>query len=278
MTKIYVFPGQGSQTVGMGKELFDLYPELVKQADQILGYSIKELCLEDAQKNLNITSFTQPALFIVNALTYLKKVAEAGSPPDFLAGHSLGEYDALFAAGCFDFATGVKLVQKRGALMAKVQGGGMAAVIGLTKEAIIEVIRQFPAIDVANFNSPTQTVISGPQADIVNAKGAFEAAGAKLYVVLKVSGAFHSKYMQEAQKEFALFLEQFQLSQPTIPVIANYSAKPYTAETIKENITQQISNSVRWVETIQSLKQLADPVFEEVGPGNVLTKLIGQIK
>lgn len=276
MTKIYVFPGQGSQTVGMGKELFPSFPDLVKQADQILGYSIEKLCLEDPDKKLNNTDYTQPALFIVNALTYLKKVQEAGKP-DFVAGHSLGEYDALFAAEVFDFAAGIKLVQKRGAIMAKATGGGMAAVVGLTKEQIAEILKQFPTIDVANFNSPQQTVISGPQADIAGAEGAFKAAGAKMYVVLKVSGAFHSRYMQQAQQEFSQFLGQFNFNSPKIPVIANFTAKEYEPNMLKETLASQISNSVRWVETIKYLKTKPETVFEEIGPGKVLAKLIGQI-
>ena len=135
MTKIYVFPGQGSQTVGMGADLFDQFPFLITQADQVLGYSVKQLCLEDPNKKLNSTDYTQPAIYIINALTYLKKVQQEGKP-DFAAGHSLGEYNALFAADVFDFVTGLKLVQKRGAIMAKVEGGGMGAVIGLEPEKI----------------------------------------------------------------------------------------------------------------------------------------------
>ena len=127
----YVFPGQGSQVVGMGKDLFDEFKEYVDAADEILGYSIKELCLEDPNGVLGLTQYTQPALYVVNALTYLKEVKTTGVKPDFVAGHSLGEYDALFAAGVFDFATGLKLVQKRGELMSQAKGGGMAAVLGL---------------------------------------------------------------------------------------------------------------------------------------------------
>jgi malonyl CoA-acyl carrier protein transacylase len=278
MTKIFVFPGQGSQTVGMGKDLFSLFPNEVKQANDILGYSIEKLCLEDPEQKLNNTAYTQPVLFIVSALTYLKKKQE-NVIPNFTAGHSLGEYAALFAAGVFDFATGVKLIQKRGEIMSKAQGGGMAAVVGLNKEQIVEVLKQFPAIDIANFNSPTQTVISGPQTDINNAKSAFEAAGSKMYVVLKVSGAFHSRYMKPAQDEFSEFLKDFSFQAPKTPVIANYTAQAYPNDEtgIKHNLAQQISNSVRWVETVQLLKQQPAPEFEELGPGRVLSKLINQI-
>jgi trans-AT polyketide synthase, acyltransferase and oxidoreductase domains len=278
MAKIFVFPGQGSQFIGMGKDLFDQFTFLVKQADQILGYPVKQLCLEDPEKKLNNTEYTQPMIYIVNALTYLKKVQGAGKA-DFLAGHSLGEYNALFAAEVFSFSDGLKLVQKRGAIMAKAQGGGMAAVIGMSPEKIKEVLNTsgFQSIDIANYNSPGQIVVSGPKDDILKAKPAFEKAGVKLYHPLVVSGAFHSRYMKPAMEEFGKFLDQFTFNAPKIPVIANYTAKVYENGRVKENLTQQISNPVRWVETVQFLKQQPNPEFEEVGPGNVLTKLINQI-
>ena len=279
MTKIYVFPGQGSQSPGMGGELFDQFPELVKQADDVLGCSIKSLCLDDPEKRLNQTDYTQPALYIVNALTYLSKTEEADLRPDFVAGHSLGEYNALFAAGVFDFITGLKLVQKRGQTMVKVSGGGMAAVIGMQPDTIKQVLKDssFETIDIANYNSPKQTVISGRKEDIDAVKTVIEDAGAKLFIPLKVSGAFHSRYMQEAQNEFAGFLSSFKFQSLKIPVISNYTAAPYQESETVNNLVQQISNPVRWVESIQYLKLLPGPEFEEIGPGRVLTKLIGQI-
>jgi trans-AT polyketide synthase/acyltransferase/oxidoreductase domain-containing protein len=278
MAKIFVFPGQGSQSVGMGKDLFDKFGVIVKQADQVLGYSIKTLCLEDTDKKLNSTDYTQPAMYVINALSYLKRVQETGKP-DYVAGHSLGEYNALFAAEVFTFSTGLQLVQKRGEIMAKAKGGGMAAIIGMESEKIKKVLSEsgFNSIDVANYNSPAQTVISGLKEDILKAQSAFEKAGAKLYVPLNVSGAFHSRYMKPAQEEFEKFIEQFTFNQPKIPVIANFTAKAYEPDKIKNTLANQISNPVRWVETIQFLKQQPSPEFEEIGPGKVLTKLITQI-
>ena len=196
MTKIYVFPGQGSQSPGMGGELFDQFPELVKQTDEVLGCSIKDLCLNDPDKRLGQTDYTQPALYIVNALTYLSKTENSDLRPDFVAGHSLGEYNALFAAGVFDFITGLKLVQRRGQIMVKVTGGGMAAVIGMQPDKIKQVLKDasFESIDIANLNSPKQTVISGRKEDIDAVKTVFEDAGVRLFIPLKVSGAFHSLY------------------------------------------------------------------------------------
>ncbi len=279
MTKIYVFPGQGSQSAGMGGELFDQFPELVRQADEVLGCSIKSLCLDDPENRLNQTDYTQPALYIVNALTYLSKTDGTDLHPDFVAGHSLGEYNALFVAGVFDFITGLKLVQKRGQIMVKVTGGGMAAVIGMQPDKIKQVLKDasFNSIDIANFNSTKQTVISGRKEDIDTVKTVFEDAGVRLFIPLKVSGAFHSRYMQDAQNEFAGFLKSFEFQPVQIPVIANYTAAPYENDETMNNMVQQISSPVRWVESIQYLKQQPEPEFEEIGPGSVLTKLIKQI-
>ena len=141
---VHLFPGQGSQHVGMGAELFKRYPQLVEQADEVLGYSIKTLCLEDPRSELSQTQFTQPALFIVNALSYLARIDDGEAQPDFVAGHSLGEYDALFAAGVVDFEQGLRLVQRRGALMSQVRGGGMAAVVGLDEQGVLDVIAPPP--------------------------------------------------------------------------------------------------------------------------------------
>ena len=280
MTKIYIFPGQGSQSIGMGGDLFDQFYELVEQADDVLGYSVKSLCLEDPEKKLNQTDYTQPALYVVNALTYLSKIEQTNLRPDFTAGHSLGEYNALLAAEAFDFITGLKIVQKRGQIMVKAMGGGMAAVIGMDPEKIKQVLENsaFDTIDIANYNSPTQTVISGLREDIELVKTVFENAGVRLFMPLKVSGAFHSRYMKEARNEFANFLKQIEFKPLKIPVIANYTAEPYQNDETMNNMIQQISNPVRWLESIQYLKQQTDPEFEEIGPGNVLTRLIAQIK
>jgi trans-AT polyketide synthase, acyltransferase and oxidoreductase domains len=277
----YVFPGQGSQSKGMGGTLFDEFQELTAQADQILGYSIKQLCLEDPNLYLGQTQYTQPALYIVNALSYLKKIKETGKKPDFVAGHSLGEYDALFAAGAYDFVTGLKLVKKRGEIMSRATGGGMAAVVGLNEAQIAEVIKQnnLPGIDIANLNSPFQIVISGPKADIEKAKPIFEKNGdVKLVSVLKTSGAFHSRYMEEAKKEYEVFLSNFNFLQLTIPVISNVYARPYQPSGIKQNLIEQITHPVKWTESIQYLMGLGEMQFEELGTGKVLNGLIQRIK
>jgi malonyl CoA-acyl carrier protein transacylase len=278
--KTYVFPGQGSQQKGMGANLFEEFKDKVVEADTILGYSIQELCLTNSNDNLNQTQYTQPALYIVNALSYLKKIKETGAKPDFVAGHSLGEYDALFAAGAFDFATGLKLVQKRGQLMSRATGGGMAAVIGLKEEQIADALKRnnLQTIEMANYNSLTQIVISGPKQDIEAAKPIFEGSeGAQMYVVLKTSGAFHSRYMEEAKKEFEVFLNAFQFSELTIPVISNVHARPYKQSDIKQNLIEQITHPVKWTESIRYLMGRGEMEYEEIGVGNVLTRLIKRI-
>ncbi|WP_139488096.1 ACP S-malonyltransferase [Brevibacillus dissolubilis] len=276
----YVFPGQGSQHKGMGGTLFDEFAHLTAQADQILGYSIKQLCLEDPAQELGKTQFTQPALFVVNALSYLKKVNETGRKPDYVAGHSLGEYNALFAAGAFDFETGVKLVKKRGELMSQAAEGGMAAVIGFSPEKINEVLIEngLTEIDIANHNSPSQIVIAGRKADIQRAKPIFEAAGVRVYLPLNVSGAFHSRYMSDAERIFADYLNQFPFAPLAIPVISNIHARPYKQADLKTNLVKQITNQVKWTETIRYLMGRGEMEIVEVGPGNVLTKLVTTIR
>ncbi|MGB8956713.1 MAG: ACP S-malonyltransferase, partial [Tumebacillaceae bacterium] len=276
----YFFPGQGSQKVGMGDTLFDEFADLTSRADAVLGYSIKDLCLNDPETVLSKTQYTQPALYVVNALSYLKKVQETGSTPDFLAGHSLGEYNALFAAGAYDFETGLKLVKKRGELMSQAFGGGMAAVLGFTREQVEQVLQQngLSNIDIANYNSPTQVVIAGLKEDVRHAQPYFEAAGVKHFVHLNVSGAFHSRYMADAARSFAEHLNAFELSPLKIPVISNVDARPYHPNETKQNLVRQITSQVNWNDSIRYLLGLGDTEITEIGPGNVLSKLVTTIQ
>ena len=281
MPTVYFFPGQGSQKLKMGAECFDRFPEQVRLADQELGYSIKDLCLEDPQKQLDQTQFTQPALFIVSALSYQAKLADTGNQaPDYVLGHSVGEYAALFAAGVFDLSTGIRLVKKRGEIMSKAMGGGMAAVIGMPPARITELMQtaNLTGIDIANFNSPEQTVISGPVDDIDRVIPVLESGGARMVVKLKVSGAFHSRRMVEASRDFGAFLESIAFHEPRIPVISNLEAGPYTGSRVRELLTRQVCSPVRWTESIQYLHGLGEMSFEEIGPGKVLTRLLTQIK
>ena len=281
MTLICLFPGQGSQSKGMGADLFERYPDWTAAADEVLGFSIRELCVDDPREQLGSTRYTQPALYVVNALMYRARIDDGKPEPAFVAGHSLGEYNALLAAGVFDFATGLGLVKRRGEIMGEVSGGGMAAVIGLEPRRIQEVLDSTEAgrhLDVANFNSYDQTVIAGPKADLESVRSQFEAAGVRAYIPLNVSAPFHSRYMREAQTRFAGMLQDVSLAAPSIPVISNVSAKPYEGDLVRQTLSEQIGNSVRWLESMVYLLGQPEPEFEEVGPGSVLSKLLAQIK
>lgn len=282
--KAYVFPGQGSQFQGMGKGLFDKYPDLVEIADDILGYSISELCLQDPRDELKNTRFTQPAIFVINALSYREKVEQTGTVPNYLAGHSLGEFNALLAAESFDFASGLALVKKRGELMAGACSGAMAAILNADRAAIEEMLQKnnLDKLYIANYNSPSQIVISGASDQIKQAKNLFRKGKMRFYP-LPTSGAFHSVFMQDAMQEFRRLIESFEFQKPKIPVIANLSAEPYSDGGQVETLAKQMVSSVRWTETVQYLlacavQERCEIDIEEVGPGEVLTRLVQAIR
>lgn len=279
-----IFPGQGSQFIGMGSGLFDSvteFTQLENQINNLLGFSVRQFCLHDEHDFLSNTQYTQPCLYIVNALHYFDARAK-GINPSYLAGHSLGEYNALLFSGAFDFLTGLQLVKKRGELMAQVHNGGMAAVIGLEPGVIKQALasKNISEIDLANFNSRLQTVISGPQEQIELAKPILESCGAQLYMPLSVSGAFHSRLMSEAAKEFEQFIKQFTFNKLSTPVISNVTGQPYPLDNPQINIpdllVKQIDHPVLWDQSIQYMIDNNVDDFTECGPGNVLTKLVQQ--
>jgi trans-AT polyketide synthase/acyltransferase/oxidoreductase domain-containing protein len=273
-----MFPGQGSQYKGMGEQLFTEFPEAVKAASLALGYDIAELCLVDPDNKLNQTNYTQPALFFVNYLNY-QKYLQTNSSPDYFIGHSLGEFNALNAAGVFDFETGLKIVQKRGELMFSIGGTSMAAVIGADFEEIEGLLTaNFPDIDIANINTASQIVISGKTDSLDKAADFFEEEGLA-YVPLKVSGAFHSRYMTPVKDQFQAFIESMPLSKCTIPVVSNYSAAVYPEdrEHIVENMVNQINSPIKWLQSVESLMYMGDASFIEIGAGEVLTNIIRKI-
>lgn len=278
---VYVFPGQGSQQRGMGEQLFPLFPDLLEQAEQCLGYSLRELCLHDPQQVLQQTEYTQPALYTVSCLQYLQRRAQGGPPPDWLAGHSLGEYCALFAAGAFDFLTGLRLVQRRGQIMSRAPQGAMLAVLELEVEKIQNILARHggQGIDLANINSGRQVILSGLRADIQapDLHAALTSFGAKL-IPLRVSAAFHSRYMRAAAQEYAQFLQEFTFHTLQLPVLANYNARPYPRQGYTDLMALQIDHPVQWYETISWLLQQGAQHFEEIGPGTVLRKLCDNIR
>lgn len=270
-----LFPGQGSQTVGMGKELYEKLPaakELLDKADEILGYSLKDLMFNGLAEQLTDTKYAQPAIYTCSAM-YLEKVKTDGLDYDYVAGHSLGEYDALLAAGVFDFETGLQLVAKRGKAMAAQNGKGtMAAVMGFSEEELDTYM--VPDVVMANLNSKTQIVISGTEA-------AVDAVGEKLsdredikFKKLRVSAAFHSPQMAEAAEAMKNVIENVKMKEPKCYVISNVTGKPtMDLAEIKANLISQITGQVRWCDTILAMKEAGVTVLYEVGFGDVLKKM-----
>jgi malonyl CoA-acyl carrier protein transacylase len=212
-------------------------------------------------------------------LSYKKRIKDGGKEPDFLAGHSLGEYNALQAAGVITFEDGLKLVKRRGELMSQARNGGMAAILNCTEKQTREILKDanLTTIDIANLNSPSQIVISGLIDDVNKAQPYFEKADA-MFIPLNTSGAFHSRYMKQTQNEFEKIVREITFSKPNIQVIANVTARPYVLEEVAENLIQQLSNCVRWNESIMYLLSQGDMEFEELGVGDVLTKLFVWIR
>ncbi|MBS1647043.1 MAG: ACP S-malonyltransferase [Bacteroidetes bacterium] len=277
--KTIMFPGQGSQYAGMGGALFTEFADIVAKANTVLGYNVAEICLHNPDNKLNLTSYTQPALYVVNYL-HLQKHLQEHKTPDYYIGHSLGEFNALNAAGVFDFETGLKIVQKRGELMFSIPGTGMAAIVGAEYKEVKEILQQhFTDIDIANVNTPAQLVISGPLTSLDKAADVFEEEGF-VYIPLKVSGAFHSRYMTSVKIQFEQFISQTKVNACKIPVLSNYTASPYPddAQGILKNMANQLDNRVKWLQSIEYLTYQGECDFVEIGPGEVLTNILKKIK
>jgi len=285
--KVFVFPGQGSQKKGMGGDLFDAVPQFREwepEVDAILGRSLRTLCLEDPDQLLNQTQFTQPCLYTVNALHYLDHCAKTGESATAVAGHSLGEFNALYAAGAYSFLDGFRLVQRRGQLMSAAQGGGMAAVVGVSVPRIESILKEYALNDltVANRNSPTQVVLSGDRAQLHQAQELMKAAGCRLYSILPVSAAFHSPHMDEAARAFGDDLKTIEFAELDRLVMANRTALPYPSngptDVFRTLLTEQMIHPVLWTDSVRYLLEHGATEFLEMGPGKVLTRLIRQIK
>ncbi|MFC8827469.1 acyltransferase domain-containing protein [Streptomyces sp. NPDC057137] len=279
-TTAYLFPGQGVQRPGMGEGLFQRFPDLVAEADALLGYSVERLCLDPAGDRLTQTLYSQPAVYLVNALGYRARLADGTPAPDVVLGHSLGEYNALEAAGVVDFTVGMALVQARARATADV-AGAMLAVLGLTRTRISGVLEQanLSGVETVNLNSDLQTVLAGPTGEIAAARPLLRAAGAKLAVRLNVSGPFHSRLMTPCVPAFAAAVPYALLRPPRIPVIANTTARPHTVGRTGQLLVQHLTRPVRWQESVEWLLDTYHRVdFVEVGNADILLTLVRHIE
>lgn len=286
MKKAYVFPGQGAQFVGMGKELYESNEKaraLFDQANDILGFRITDIMFEGTDEDLKQTKVTQPAVFLHSVITAL---CLDDFCPDMVAGHSLGEFSALTAAGALRFEDGLRLVYARAMAMQKAceaEPSTMAAIINLPDETIERICAEISAeggvVVPANFNSPGQVVISGSVEAVKEACAQLKAAGAKRALPLAVGGAFHSPLMESARVELAAAIEQAPISSPICPVYQNVDALPHTDPVeIKENLLKQLTSPVRWTQSVQNMMADGMTEFVECGPGEVLAGLIKRIR
>jgi len=273
----YIFPGQGAQFPGMAQELYPAHKELMEQANTLLGFRITDIMFGENEDDLKATRVTQPAIFIHSTILAMAQEQK----PDMVAGHSLGEFSALVAAGALSFEDGLKLVSLRAQAMQKCcekTPGAMAAIIKLPDNVIEEICAGIPGVVPANYNSPGQVVISGEDAGIEEACIKFKEAGAKRALKLAVSGAFHSPLMEPAREELAKAIEDTPIRAPFCPIYQNVSALPTTDPmVIKDNLLKQLTSPVRWTQSVQNMIADGATKFVELGPGTVLQGLVKRI-
>lgn len=281
MSKIaFIFPGQGAQFVGMGKDLyekFDVAKKLFDEADDALGYSIKKMCFEGSEEDLKLTANTQPAILVVSVIIAELLKAE-GITPEVAGGHSLGEYSALVAAGSIKFRDAVALVHKRGTFMQEavpVGEGSMAAIIGLDDNVIVDACQkasEFGEVQAVNFNCPGQTVIAGKVKGVEAAVEILKSSGAKKAVILPVSAPFHSTLMKPAALKLSAELDKIEIADAAFPIAANFNGKLETsADEIKANLVSQADNPVKWIDCVKAMQDFGAEIFIECGPGKTLS-------
>lgn len=283
MKKAYVFPGQGAQFVGMGKDLYENYPiakEYFEKANAILGFSITDIMFAGSEEDLKQTKVTQPAIFLHSVI--MREVLGENFKPDMAVGHSLGEFSALVSCGVLSFEDGLKLVAKRASAMQKaceIKQGTMAAVLGL-EDAIVEEIctKTSGIVTPANYNCPGQLVISGEVQAVNDACETLKQSGAKRALLLPVGGAFHSELMMPAREELAQAIEQVQFLKPICPIYQNVTTTAVTdPNQIKKNIIEQLTAPVKWTQSVENMVKDGATIFVEVGPGKVLQGLVKKI-
>ncbi len=276
----FIFPGQGAQVVGMGKDLYEHYPAAKKvfdTADEVLGKKVTKMCFEGPEDDLKQTINTQPAIVTMSIAALEAFKSKLNLTPHFTAGHSLGEYCAMFCSGVMNLKTTLLAIQKRATLMNKVNKGMMAAVLNAPEGSIEKALKEASKegyVDVANYNSPVQVVLTGDEKAVNKAGEILTQAGARRFVPLAVSGAFHSKYLNEASKEFGEFAKELDLSSASVPVVTNVDASAtISAEDFRNKMPRQICSSVHWTQTIENMVKNGVDTFVEFGPGKVLAGL-----
>lgn len=281
--RCFVFTGQGSQYLGMGKELLDNKPEYNMYFDKVkdkINVDIKSIIYGNDEKELTLTQNAQVAILTISYIKYLYSL-EQGIKPDVVAGHSLGEWTAILAANVIDFEDAVEAVYYRGLYMSEAfepGKGGMAAIIGMDLNEIEKVLENYPNVQIANYNSPTQIVISGEMEELLISMEKLKENGAKRVISLNVSGPFHSKFLKDAENRLGQKIEQLTFKTPSIPVVQNVTARfEKDPEVIKENIIKQITSPVKWIDCVKECINKGVDEFVEVGPTKVLTKFIKQI-
>ncbi|MFF8513541.1 ACP S-malonyltransferase [Streptomyces sp. NPDC015492] len=274
----WVFAGQGIQYPGMGQDLLRRYPDLVDIADEVLGYSVARLCAGDPERQLDNTVYSGPAVYLVNALAARSRRDETGEQPVVTIGHSTGEFNALEVAGVLEFAEGLRLVAARAEAMARIDGGGMLTVLGLSEEKVREVIDSgFEELDLAAMNSPQNFTLAGPEMEVIQIAPVLLACGARAVRRLQISVPSHSRYMRSAAVEFRGSLNNVTFSVPEIAVFSNVTAEPHNPGSIGSRLVDHLTSPVQWQRSIENCMEMFNPRFVEIGQENILTPIIAHI-